>query len=304
MLIIRYAVPTAAGALVGLLHDDGTIRRLDVPSLAALLRLSLVDLRAAVERGGARESGRVRLLPPVDERTEVWASGVTYVRSREARREESSVADVYALVYEADRPELFFKGPAWRTSGDAEPIGIRPDSSVDVPEPELALVVNAAGETVGLTICDDVSSRSIEGENPLYLPQAKLYAGSCALGPGIRPVWELEDPTDLAIGVRVRRGDEVRWQADTSTRLLHRSLDELVSYLRRGLHFPDGVVLSTGTGLVPELSFTLAEGDVVEVDIAGIGTLRNPVVAARPEDFAWLAAGPARRPPARPGGGQ
>jgi 2-dehydro-3-deoxy-D-arabinonate dehydratase len=265
-----------------------------VSSLAALLRLSLAELRATVERGGSAEADPVRLLPPVDERTEVWASGVTYVRSREARREESSVADVYSLVYEADRPELFFKGPAWRTSGDGEPIGIRPDSAVDVPEPELAIVVNAAGETVGVTICDDVSSRSIEGENPLYLPQAKVYAGSCALGPGIRPIWELADVGDLAIDVRVRRGDAVAWQGQISTRLLHRSLDDLVVYLRRSTHFPDGAVLSTGTGLVPELTFTLAEGDVVEVEIAGIGTLRNPVLPARPELFAWLADGPVR----------
>jgi 2-dehydro-3-deoxy-D-arabinonate dehydratase len=277
--------------------EDGVVRRLGVESLAALLRLSLAEIRAVVEQPADPEPEPVRLLPPVDGRTEVWAAGVTYRRSREARREESSVADVYSLVYEAARPEVFFKSPAWRVCGDGEPIGIRPDSAVDVPEPELALVLNSAGETVGLTVCDDVSSRSIEGENPLYLPQAKIYAGSCALGPGIRPAWELPDVTALPITVRVLRGETIAWQGDTSTALLHRQLDDLVEHLLRCLDFPDGAVLSTGTGLAPELSFTLAEHDVVEIAIAGVGTLRNPVLPARPELFGWLDDGPARMAP-------
>ena len=297
MHIIRYGTPNGTGARVGVIAEDGVVRRLAVQSLAALLRLRLTEIRALVERPAEREPEPVRLLPPIDGLTEVWAAGVTYRRSREARREESSVADVYSLVYEAARPEVFFKSPAWRVCGDGEPIGIRPDSAVDVPEPELALVLNSAGETVGLTVCDDVSSRSIEGENPLYLPQAKIYSGSCALGPGIRPAWEVPDVTALPITVRVLRGTGIAWQGDTSTALLHRELDDLVEHLRRCLDFPDGAVLSTGTGLAPELSFTLAERDVVEIEVGGVGTLRNPVLSARAELFGWLADGPARVAP-------
>jgi 2-dehydro-3-deoxy-D-arabinonate dehydratase len=287
MLIIRYE--TGGSTHVGVAEDDGTVRRLGVPTLGLLLQRPLAEIRALVEQPSSVEDGPVRPLPPVDGRTEVWASGVTYVRSREARREESQVADVYSLVYEAERPELFFKSAAWRVVGDGEPIGVRPDSTVDVPEPELALVLNAHGETVGYTVCDDVSSRSIEGENPLYLPQAKVYAGACAVGPGIRPAWELPEPTALGITLSIRRGSDVIFTGDTSTSLLHRSLPDLVEYLFRSAHFPEGAVLSTGTGLVPGLEFTLMEGDEVEIGIEGIGTLTNPVVAALPAAFAWLA---------------
>jgi 2-dehydro-3-deoxy-D-arabinonate dehydratase len=287
MLIIRYE--TGGSTHVGVAEDDGTVRRLGVPTLGLLLQRPLAEIRALVEQPSSVEDGPVRPLPPVDGRTEVWASGVTYVRSREARREESQVADVYSLVYEAERPELFFKSAAWRVVGDGEPIGVRPDSTVDVPEPELALVLNAHAETVGYTVCDDVSSRSIEGENPLYLPQAKVYAGACAIGPGIRPAWELPEPTALGITLSIRRGSDVIFTGDTSTSLLHRSLPDLVEYLFRSAHFPEGAVLSTGTGLVPGLDVTLTEGDEVEIGIEGIGTLTNPVVAALPASFAWLA---------------
>ena len=288
MLIIRYE--TDGATHVGVAEDDGTVRRLGVPSLGLLLARPLDEIRSTVERGGPAEDGAVRLLPPVDGRTEVWAAGVTYVRSREARREESQVADVYALVYDADRPELFLKSPAWRVCGDGEPIGVRPDSAVDVPEPELALVLNAAGRTVGYTACDDVSSRSIEGENPLYLPQAKVYAGACAIGPGIRPAWEVPDATALGITVTVRRGAGVAFAGATSTALLHRPLDDLVTHLFRCAHFPEGAILSTGTGVVPAMDFTLREGDIVEITVDGVGTLSNPVVTATPAAFAWLAA--------------
>jgi 2-dehydro-3-deoxy-D-arabinonate dehydratase len=224
----------------------------------------------------------------------VWACGVTYERSSEARQEESDVADVYARVYTADRPELFFKSPAWRVCGDGEPIGIRPDSEISVPEPELALVCNAAAEIVGVTICDDVSSRSIEGQNPLYLPQAKIYAGACAIGPGITPVWTLDDIGALTITVSVRRGESVVWSGETSTAQLHRDLADLVEYLFRSFSFPQGVILSTGTGLVPELSFTLAPGDEVAVGIAGVGTLTN--VVRLTTGFGWLTPSPDRSP--------
>ncbi len=292
MRIIRYVVEGAVH--IGVENADGQVERLAVASLADLLRQPLAQLRATVEAGGPVEAGPLRLLPPVDGGTEVWASGVTYLRSSAARQEESVVADVYARVYAAQRPELFFKGVAWRVSGTDEPIGIRPDSDIDVPEPELALVLNAHGETVGFTVCDDVSSRSIEGENPLYLPQAKVYSGSCALGPSIRPVWEITDPYALAITAEVRRDGGIAWSGTTSTRLLHLRFDDLVEHLFRNAAFPDGAVLSTGTGLVPELTFTLQPGDVVEIAIEDVGTLINEVRAA--DGFGWLTPDPARVP--------
>jgi len=294
--IVRYAGPD--GVQVGV--TDGTaVRALAVGSVAELLAMPSGQMRsvveAAVSPAAVSPTGPVRLLPPVDGLTEVWACGVTYERSSAARQEESDVADVYARVYEAERPELFFKSPAWRVCGDGEPIGIRPDSQISVPEPELALVCNASGEIVGVTICDDVSSRDIEGQNPLYLPQAKIYAGACALGPGITPVWSLDDDLGaLAITVAVRRDGSVAWSGSTSTASLHRDLGELVEYLFLASSFPHGAVLSTGTGLVPELSFTLAPGDEVEIGIAGVGTLTN--VVRLTSGFGWLTPAPDRVP--------
>jgi 2-dehydro-3-deoxy-D-arabinonate dehydratase len=304
MQIIRYVSPLSPGPRVGLLDGDGPVRPLPVGSVAELLRLSRAELEARLDEwlgewsragGPAPDPGPIRLLPPVDGLTEVWASGVTYRRSSEARQEESSVADVYSMVYDARRPELFFKSPAWRVVGTGEPIGVREDSAVDVPEPELALVINAHGEIVGLSICDDVSSRSIEGENPLYLPQAKIYSGACALGPGITPLRAVADPSDLDVEVAVLREGSAVWSGTTSTGRLHRTFDDLVGYLHRAATFPDGVLLSTGTGLVPELTFTLKVGDRVDVTVEGLGTLSNPVHPA--EDFAWLTPAPDRRAP-------
>ncbi|MEV6847560.1 fumarylacetoacetate hydrolase family protein [Actinoplanes sp. NPDC051411] len=286
MLVIRYAAGGTSHVGVRLDHE---VRRFPDISLAALLRLPAAEFRASLERIAAEgpvEDREIRLLPPVDGRTEVWAAGVTYERSSEARQEESVVADVYSRVYDAARPELFFKSVAWRVAGPGEPVGIRDDSEIDVPEPELALVVNAGGDIVGYTVCDDVSSRSIEGENPLYLPQAKVYAGCCALGPGIRPFWEVPDPYALGIQVEVLRDGHRVWDGTTSTKMLHRRFDDLVAYLGRHLGLPDGAVLSTGTGLVPSLDFTLAVGDTVTVTVDGIGTLSNPVIAADPAAFA------------------
>jgi 2-dehydro-3-deoxy-D-arabinonate dehydratase len=280
MRIIRYLDAEDRPA-VGVADDDGRVRPLPVPSLADLLSAPLADIRATVESAAAATplpGGPPRVLAPVDGRTEVWASGVTYQRSREARVEESGDGDVYTRVYDAVRPELFFKSVAWRAVGDGEPIGVRADSDSNTPEPELALVLNAAAELVGLTICDDVSSRTIEGENPLYLPQAKVYTGSCALGPGIRPVWEIGDPTDLAISCTITRDGEPVWSARTSTAMLHRRLDDLVEHLFRALAFPYGAILSTGTGIVPGLDLSLSAGDVVRIEIDGIGTLTNPVI--------------------------
>lgn len=298
--LVRYARPDATPA-VGLRSGDTLVPLAE--TMAELLRLPLAELRARCARAAASAEpaasaapagsaapavpaanpvAEVPALAPIDGRTEVWAAGVTYERSRAARMTESeSAADIYDLVYDARRPELFFKSAAWRVVGPGEPISVRADSEIDVPEPELALVVNAHAEIVGYSVCDDVSSRSIEGENPLYLPQAKIYLGGCALGPAIRPAWEVPDPYALSLRMEIRRGGGVAWSGTASTGQLRRRLDELVRYLFAADSFPDGVVLATGTCLVPDLPFTLVDGDVVEIEIGSVGTLTTPVVRGR-----------------------
>ncbi len=242
--------------------------------LADLLRLPLDDARALVEQADRPVSGDLRVLAPVDEQ-EVWAAGVTYERSRDERMAESSEASVYDRVYAAERPEVFFKSTAARAVGPGEPVGIRADSDWDVPEPELALVLASSGELFGWTVGDDMSSRSIEGDNPLYLPQAKVYEAACALGPAIVPVWAAEAPFDIALSI-LRDGDEV-FAGAASSASITRSAEDLSAWLFAALPFPAGVVLLTGTGVVPPESFTLAAGDVVRVTIDGLGTLENPV---------------------------
>ncbi len=218
----------------------------------------------------------VTFLAPVDDQ-EIWAAGVTYERSRDARMEESTQVDVYAKVYDADRPEIFLKSAAWRCVGDFGPVAIRNDSSWDVPEPELALVIDSHGRIAGYTIGNDVSSRSIEGENPLYLPQAKMFTGSCSLGPWIMLPDEITDPLNLDIRLTIERDGQSHWTGETSTRQFHRSLDDLVECLYSALDFPDGTVLLTGTGIIPPSAFTLEGVDTVTIDIGGIGTLTNHV---------------------------
>ncbi len=208
---------------------------------------------------------------------EVWAAGVTYAISRSARNEESSGHDFYNLVYDADRPELFFKAAPGRVRGPGGQIGVRADSGWDVPEPELALIVNAAGEIVAYTIGNDVSSRSIEGENPLYLPQAKTYRGSCALGPCLVPVAEAPDPAEMEIRLAIARDGEPVFEDSTQVALLKRGLTELVDWLFRAQDFPIGVVLLTGTSIVPAQEFTLRAGDEVRIAITGLGELVNTV---------------------------
>ena len=225
---------------------------------------------------------RITVLAPVDGQTEVWAAGVTYERSMHARVQESlDSADIYDRVYLAPRPELFFKSAAWRVAGPGERVSVRSDSQVDVPEPELAAVLNAGGEVVGYTICNDMSSRSIEGENPLYLPQAKIYLGGCAAGPGIRPVWEVEDPYGLTIEMTISRDGGTAWTGQASTAGLRRTVHELAAFLFREDEFPAGVLLSTGTSLVPDLPFTLRAGDEIRISIAEIGELVNHVVRGK-----------------------
>ena len=286
MEIVRYVEPGAEEPRVGV-RMQGRVAPVGFGSVAELLRLPLAGLRGALDPTGPEvDAAEVTFLPPVDGRTEVWAAGVTYERSRTGRVEESSQASIYEKVYDAQRPEIFLKSVAWRVVTDGEPVALRADSTLDVPEPELAVVANSAGEIVGYTVCNDMSSRSIEGENPLYLPQAKIYSGCCAVATGIRPAWEV-DAGDLAITMRVVRGDDVAYEGATSTARLHRTLEELVATLFEPTDFPDGAVLSTGTGIVPEMSFTLTEGDTVEIDIAQVGTLSNPVVRGR-EPMTWL----------------
>lgn len=263
-------VRTVAGWAVS---RDGALHELGA-TLADLLALPLAEARARYEAAAGPMDG-APALAPVDAQ-EVWASGVTYQRSREGRREESGHAALYDHVYTSPRPEIFFKATAARVVGDGEPVGIRADSGWDVPEAELGLVVNAAGEVFGYTVGNDMSSRSIEGENPLYLPQAKVYTRSCALGPAIVPVWEA-GPGPFTVSVRVERDGAEAWAAQTSTARLARTYDDLVSWLTRALDFPAGVVLLTGTGVVPDRDFTLRAGDVVAIEVGGVGTLRNPV---------------------------
>ena len=254
-------------------------------SLASLLGRPLGEIRelCAANDGPAIAASDARLLAPADGRREVWAAGVTYERSRAARMAESEEsADVYDRVYVAQRPELFFKSAAWRVSGPGAPVSVRSDSTIDVPEPELAVVLNSRGEVAGYTICNDMSSRSIEGENPLYLPQAKIYLGGCAVGPWIVPAWAVPDPYALTIELTITRDGAAAWEGSASTAALHRKFDELAAYLFRADDFPAGVILSTGTSVVPDLPFTLEAGDVVQIRISGIGQLTNPVVRGKP----------------------
>jgi 2-dehydro-3-deoxy-D-arabinonate dehydratase len=216
------------------------------------------------------------LLPPVD-RQEVWAAGVTYAWSREARVREAVSKDIYVRVYEAARPELFFKSLPEKVVGPHDWIGLRGDSHWNVPEPELAVVLSPDLQIVGYTIGNDVSSREIEGENPLYLPQAKVYRRSCALGPAITLQDGDADGLELSIHMVIQRGGSVVFQGETSTAKIHRSLTELADYLGRYYDFPYGAVLLTGTGIVPGDDFTLEDEDEVSIEIEGVGTLRNPV---------------------------
>jgi 2-dehydro-3-deoxy-D-arabinonate dehydratase len=243
--------------------------------LSQLLELSSAFVGPFLEAVATDEVATGPLLAPIEDEQEVWASGVTYRRSRDARTHESVTKDVYERVYDAERPELFFKSIGRRVVGDGLPIRVRRDSRWNVPEPELTLVLNQQLEVVGACAGNDVSSRDIEGENPLYLPQAKVYDGSCALGPGIE-LCIAERLVDVPIRLRISRAGEGVFQGETSTSQLRRSLGELCSYLGRELSFPQGVFLMTGTGIVPHDGFNLEPGDHVTIEVAGL-VLENPV---------------------------
>ena len=243
--------------------------------LGRLLRRPREEVRGAIEDERTDEPASGALLAPVEDVQEIWAAGVTYLRSREARMAESETADVYARVYSAERVEVFFKSNGWRAAGHGGRVRVRRDSAWNVPEPELTLVLNHTGRIVGYTAGNDVSSRSIEGENPLYLPQAKIYDGSCALGPGI-VVAGPDAMRDLPLRLTVMRSGATNFTGEIRTSQLKRSLEEIAKWLFAELDFPDGAFLMTGTGLVPPDEFSLAPGDTVRIAVGDL-VLENQV---------------------------
>ena len=255
---------TAGGveSITSVLEDADGMQRLSDLAVQDLPKVALAD---------------VTLLTPV-EGQEIWAAGVTYLRSKKARMEESDFsANAYDLVYKADRPEIFFKSLPEKVSGPEETVGIRSDAKWNVPEPELTLVVNSVRELVGYTIGNDMSSRDIEGENLLYLPQAKMYDRSCAVGPWIVVGANEAEVREWTIGVEIVRDWKTIFSGETSINNIKRTFDELVGYLCQSQTFPQGAMLLTGTGVVPDDDFTLVADDVVRVAISGIGTLENKV---------------------------
>ena len=245
--------------------------------LRSLLAIPRAEIANFIESRLTTELAQGAWLAPIEDTQEVWASGVTYQRSREARQAESNIGSVYDRVYGAQRPELFFKATGWRVMGHQQAVRIRPDSAWNVPEPELTLVINQRAEIVGYTAGNDMSSRSIEGENPLYLPQAKVYNGSCSLGPAIQ-LLEGNGLEDVPIELLIERASQPVFYGSTHTANMNRKLEELVAYLYRELNFPLGAFLLTGTGIVPPEQFTLAHGDNVTVKVGDL-TLVNEIGA-------------------------
>jgi len=234
---------------------------------------SLRDLQSDLDE---ERPPTARRLAPTDMQP-IWAAGVTFDRSRKARKEESNSGDFYDLVYEAERPELFLKALPGDVRGPGDRIGIRTDSTWDVPEPELAVVLNSRGKIAGYALANDVSSRSIEGENPLYLPQAKIYDGSCALGPCIVPPDEAPDLNDIEMVLTIRRNEQIFYQDSVRLAEMRRRPSDLADWLFRAQRFPQGVILLTGTSIVPEPDFTLEAEDLVTIAGAGLGALENHV---------------------------
>ncbi len=268
---------------IGLVHEDNTVS--DLTSAGVEVMTPFLDSEDLIARLTelsktnlpTRPLAEVKLLSPV-ERQEVWAAGVTYLRSKKARMDESEFsASAYDRVYEAERPEIFFKSLPEKTVPTGEDVGIRRDAKWNVPEPELALVINSRGGIVGYTIGNDMSSRDIEGENLLYLPQAKMYDRSCAVGPFIVVGVDEQTARTWKIGVEIMRLGKTVFAGETSIDQIKRSFKELAGFLCRSQTFPHGAVLLTGTGIVPNDDFTLQPKDTVRITVSGIGTLVNSV---------------------------
>jgi 2-dehydro-3-deoxy-D-arabinonate dehydratase len=283
MKICRFKTRTDA-VRIGLVTDNSTLLDLTPAGITELSPLLDGENPVAQLNQLARQNlprvalAEVQLLAPV-ERQEVWAAGVTYLRSKTARMEESDFsATAYDKVYAAERPEIFFKSLPEKVVGTGEAVGIRRDAKWNVPEPELALVMNSRGKIVGHTIGNDMSSRDIEGENLLYLPQAKIYDRSCALGPWIHLGASEVAAREWEIRIEIRRDRQVVFAGETSVSQIKRRFEQLAEFLFRSQYFPHGAILLTGTGVVPPDTFTLRNDDVIEIEITGIGSLRNPVV--------------------------
>jgi len=281
VFIIRYTRGTQTGLA---LQDGNEVYGLNDSSLTPNAPLSTLPADQLLETLAQTKTApidltdsSISLLPPIGRFEEVWAAGVTYKRSEEARETESHHSTIYSRVYRAQRPELFFKALGQDVVGPKGQVGIRYDATWSVPEPELVVVLNARLEVIGFTTGNDMSSRDIEGENPLYLPQAKVYRRACAIGPRI---WLQPGRTDwphLTIHMTIGRSGKTAFEAETTTANLHRSLPELIDYLGRCKDFPHGAYLFTGTGIVPPDDFTLRAGDEVRIRIDPIGELINTV---------------------------
>ncbi|WP_145036609.1 fumarylacetoacetate hydrolase family protein [Paenibacillus sp. Y412MC10] len=272
--------------------DDEAAYRLPQPDFMTLIHqarergispVQLVESAFSPANELAGDWTSLRLITPV-EAPEVWAAGVTYQRSREARNYEATDGKLdaetfYDKVYEAERPEIFFKSTAARTIGPNEAVTLRSDSTWQIPEPELGLVLGADGSIVGYIVGNDMSCRDIEGENPLYLPQAKIWRNSCSIGPAIRLAETVQNPYAFSIVCEIYREGRMVVKSEASTSELNRKLDELVSFLAKDNDLFDGTVLLTGTSIVPPNEFTLEPGDRIEISISSIGTLVNPVLS-------------------------
>lgn len=286
MQIVKFR-PGPGPAGLGILDAD-SIRPIDPASVGSDVE-TLTELLAAVAQGArpkplshaspiARKD--VRLDAPIDDQ-EVWAAGVTYLRSKVAREDESEgAASFYDQVYTADRPEIFFKATPHRVVGPDAAIRVRADSEWTVPEPELGLVLTADLRLVGYTLGNDVSARDIEGRNPLYLPQAKVYDACCALGPGITLATDIPDIAQTEIHLKIVRDNATLFEAATSVDRIVRPFEDLIQWLGRDNSFPTGAILLTGTGIVPPDDLSLQAGDTVVISAPGLGTLSNPVVKA------------------------
>jgi 2-dehydro-3-deoxy-D-arabinonate dehydratase len=283
MKLAKYQLPSG---LAGVARVEGDqLLPLDLSggqyrSLAEILEADNPNEAAEFLSGGRERIplASVNLLPPIDQQ-EVWAAGVTYKRSQTARMEESATsASCYDRVYSSPRPELFFKASPHRVAGHGQPLRIRKDSQWNVPEPELTLVLSSKLQLVGFTVGNDMSSRDIEGDNPLYLPQAKCYNQSCGLGPWITLPVGMPSRNEIGIRLVIHRGGKLIYDGRTSVDHMARTFEDLIGWLGRDNSFPTGAFLLTGTGIVPESNFTLNVGDLVEIKIDGIGTLLNPVV--------------------------